>query len=159
MYAVAVILFILLSPGLLLTIPPLSKRGLFMSGKTSTLSVFVHAAVFGVALYLLKRTSALEGFQLSPPPGGGRPIMTEPPAFSLAMQGEKPTPEQQARLDATFASNRSGQSPRPEPTPPPPQTEATLSPLQKERASTRGAVIGTALAEFLVGNLKQPIAK
>ena len=63
MRTLAIILFILLSPGVLLTIPPLSKRGLFMSGKTSTIAVFVHAIVFGAALYLLQRASAVEGFQ------------------------------------------------------------------------------------------------
>ena len=39
------IIFFLLSPGVLLTIPPGSK-GLFMSGQTSILSAAVHAVVF-----------------------------------------------------------------------------------------------------------------
>jgi hypothetical protein len=39
------ILFILLSPGILLTIPA-GSRGLFMSGQTSFLAVVVHAVVF-----------------------------------------------------------------------------------------------------------------
>jgi len=64
MCAVATILFILLSPGLLLTIPPVSKGGLFMSGKTSVLAVFVHAAVFALALYLLQGAVS-EGFQMA----------------------------------------------------------------------------------------------
>jgi hypothetical protein len=68
MYVVAIILFILLSPGLLLTIPPLSKRGLFMSGKTSTIAIFVHAIVFGAALYLLQGAYAYEGFQIAAAP-------------------------------------------------------------------------------------------
>ena len=152
MCTVAIILFILLSPGLLLTIPPLSKRGLFMSGKTSTIAVFVHAAVFGVALYFLRRTSAFEGFQLTTgtqglPFLGGGPYLGEPPPRS-------PT----ASEIAARTARSEGQGPRPEP-PPPSQTQGTLSPLQKERASSRGAVMGTALAEFLVGNLNQPIAK
>jgi hypothetical protein len=41
----ATVLFIVLSPGLLLTIPPMSK-GLFMSGQTCVLAVLVHAVVF-----------------------------------------------------------------------------------------------------------------
>jgi CDP-diglyceride synthetase len=39
------IIFFLLSPGVLLTIPPGSK-GLFMSGQTSILAAAVHAVVF-----------------------------------------------------------------------------------------------------------------
>ena len=42
---VPVVLFILLSPGLLLTIPPLDK-GYIMSGQMSWQSVLVHAVVF-----------------------------------------------------------------------------------------------------------------
>jgi hypothetical protein len=41
----ATVLFIVLSPGLLLTLPPLGK-GVFMSGQTSVLAVLVHAVVF-----------------------------------------------------------------------------------------------------------------
>lgn len=50
---VTVALFILLSPGFLLTIPAGSK-GLFMSGQTSVAAVLVHAVVFAVALWGLK---------------------------------------------------------------------------------------------------------
>ena len=48
-----VILFILLSPGFLLSIPPVAGR-YFRTGKTSTTAVLVHAVVFGVVLYLLR---------------------------------------------------------------------------------------------------------
>ena len=53
-----VVLFVVLSPGLLLTIPG-SGSGLnalvnFSSGKTSVMAVIVHAVVFFVALSLLK---------------------------------------------------------------------------------------------------------
>jgi hypothetical protein len=41
----AVVLFILLSPGLLLTLPPVGKK-IFMSGQTSYVAIFVHALVF-----------------------------------------------------------------------------------------------------------------
>jgi hypothetical protein len=44
---VPVILFVLLSPGLLLTLPPLSK-GIFNSEQTSVVAILVHAVVFGV---------------------------------------------------------------------------------------------------------------
>jgi hypothetical protein len=59
-----VVLFILLSPGLLLTLPPVGKK-VFMSCQTSTLAVFVHALVFGVALYYVKSIpvlNQLDGF-------------------------------------------------------------------------------------------------
>lgn len=45
----AVVLFILLSPGLLLTLPPVGKK-VFMSGLTSKVAVLVHAIVFYVLL-------------------------------------------------------------------------------------------------------------
>jgi len=44
---VPIILFVLLSPGLLLTLPPMSN-GVFNSGQTSVTSILVHAVVFGV---------------------------------------------------------------------------------------------------------------
>jgi hypothetical protein len=48
-----VILFVLLSPGFLLSIPPVAGK-YFRTGKTSTTAVLVHAVVFGVVLYLLR---------------------------------------------------------------------------------------------------------
>lgn len=59
---VAIALFILLSPGLLVTLPPVGK--LFMSNKTSVVAVLVHAIIFAVALTLFK--SVKEGFQNTP---------------------------------------------------------------------------------------------
>ncbi len=47
---VATVLFVLLSPGLLLTLPPVGKK-IFASGQTSVIAVLVHAVVFAVALY------------------------------------------------------------------------------------------------------------
>jgi len=47
-------LFIILSPGILLSIPPGSK-GLFMSGQTSVQSAVVHAVVFAFAFALLRK--------------------------------------------------------------------------------------------------------
>jgi hypothetical protein len=60
-----VVLFILLSPGLLLTLPPVGKK-IFMSCQTSTAAVFVHALVFALALMYLPYIpilNELEGFQ------------------------------------------------------------------------------------------------
>ena len=58
------ILFVLLSPGVLLTLPPLS-RGVFMSGQTSFAAVLVHAVVFVIVYYYLKRylVTPLEAFE------------------------------------------------------------------------------------------------
>jgi hypothetical protein len=55
---VAVILFILLSPGLLLTLPPGKK--IFMSGQTSVTAILVHTVVFYFAYKQL--SSMYEGF-------------------------------------------------------------------------------------------------
>ena len=57
----AVFLFIVLSPGVLLTLPPVGKR-IFMSGKTSLLAVLVHAVVFYVLLCCCQ-SFGLEGFE------------------------------------------------------------------------------------------------
>lgn len=60
-----VVLFILLSPGLLLTLPPVGKK-IFMSCQTSVAAVFVHALVFALALMYLPYIpilNQLDGFQ------------------------------------------------------------------------------------------------
>jgi hypothetical protein len=56
---VAGLLFFVLSPGVLLTIPPGSK-GLFLSCQTSVTAALVHAVVFVAVTYLL--STAVEGF-------------------------------------------------------------------------------------------------
>ena len=48
------LLFVLLSPGLLLTIPKGSK-GLFMSGQTSMVSILTHSLVFALVFGLLRK--------------------------------------------------------------------------------------------------------
>jgi hypothetical protein len=65
---VAGLLFFILSPGVLLTIPPCSK-GLFASGQTSIAAAAVHAVVFVAVSYLLM--SIGEKFVNTPggPPG------------------------------------------------------------------------------------------
>lgn len=50
MLPVLVALFIFLSPGLLVTLPPVGKK-IFMSGQTSVTAVLVHAAIFAAAVY------------------------------------------------------------------------------------------------------------
>jgi len=56
------LLFVLLSPGVLLTLPPKGK-GIWMSGQTSLISVLVHAVVFAIAFHYLRSTGIFEGFQ------------------------------------------------------------------------------------------------
>jgi hypothetical protein len=58
------LLFIVLSPGLLLTIPAMG-RGLFMSRQTGVAAVLVHAVVFYLLAYLLRSYGFvyLEGFE------------------------------------------------------------------------------------------------
>jgi hypothetical protein len=65
MLLVATLLFVLLSPGVLLTLPPVGPK-IFMSGKTSLLAVLVHAVVFYVLLCYrrsLPFLGTLEGFE------------------------------------------------------------------------------------------------
>lgn len=59
------LLFVLLSPGLLLTIPPVGKK-ILASGKTSVAAIAVHAALFAVLLAFRKSIPglrSLEAFQ------------------------------------------------------------------------------------------------
>lgn len=61
------ILFILLSPGLIITLPLYTKNG-FLSYRTNTIAVFIHAIVFMILLILINRFSlfnGIEGFQLT----------------------------------------------------------------------------------------------
>lgn len=51
-FVVAVLLFIVLSPGLLLTIPP-GSRGILYSGQTSLAAIVVHALLFGLLYRIL----------------------------------------------------------------------------------------------------------
>jgi len=56
MVLLATILFILLSPGLLLTIPPVagfSFEGIFMSNTTSHLAILVHGVLYFTILKLI----------------------------------------------------------------------------------------------------------
>ena len=56
MVLLATILFILLSPGLLLTIPPVgsfSSAAIFMSSTTSHIAILVHAVLYFIILKLV----------------------------------------------------------------------------------------------------------
>ena len=61
----ATVLFLLLSPGLLLTLPPVGGK-IFMSCRTSVVAVIVHAFVFAFLLSNIQSIpvlNSLEGFQ------------------------------------------------------------------------------------------------
>jgi hypothetical protein len=51
---VPTILFILLSPGLFLTLPPTSK-GIWMSKETSIRAIFLHSLVFAFIYFVLRK--------------------------------------------------------------------------------------------------------
>ena len=52
---VPVVLFIVLSPGLLLSLPP-GSGGVFRSGQTSIAAIITHAVVFALIFAVLRRT-------------------------------------------------------------------------------------------------------
>ena len=56
------VLFFVLSPGVLLTLPPGSK-GVFMSRQTSLLAAAVHALVFVLVAGYIRRNYTWEGFE------------------------------------------------------------------------------------------------
>lgn len=51
---VPTVLFMVLSPGMLLTLPP-SSKGPFVSGQTSVAAILTHALVFAVIFALLRK--------------------------------------------------------------------------------------------------------
>ena len=64
MWWISAILFFVLSPGILLTLPP-GGRGIFMSRQTSVIAAAVHALVFAVASHFVwqyYKANAYEGF-------------------------------------------------------------------------------------------------
>ena len=70
-----VVLFVLLSPGLLVTLPPVGGK-LFTSCRTSVLAILVHAVIFAVLLANAENIpilNQLEGFRRRAPTyrGGG----------------------------------------------------------------------------------------
>lgn len=55
----AAMLFIILSPGFLITLPPVGGN-LFMSYKTSLFSILVHSLVFAASIYFLNKIEAFQ---------------------------------------------------------------------------------------------------
>ena len=60
-YVYLAVLFFVLSPGVLLTLPPVGKK-IWMSGETSCMAAFVHAIVFVGVLWLIREYGLLELF-------------------------------------------------------------------------------------------------
>lgn len=87
MILTAVLLFVLLSPGVLLTLPPIGK--VFMSGKTSLVAVLVHAVVFYVLLSYRRQIPLLnmvEPFQ-NAAAAAAMPAMAAPAAPNMKPAG------------------------------------------------------------------------
>ena len=74
-YVYLAILFFVLSPGVLLTLPPVGKK-IWMSGETSCMAAFVHAIVFVGVLYMIREYDIIEMFKRKRPgtDGGGMSI-------------------------------------------------------------------------------------
>ncbi len=51
-YALLTILFVLLSPGIIFTLPPVSNK-IIRTGETSITSVFIHSILFISIIYLI----------------------------------------------------------------------------------------------------------
>jgi hypothetical protein len=95
----AVVLFILLSPGLLLTLPPVGKK-IFMSCQTSVAAVFVHALVFAIALTYLPYIpvlNQLDGFQNVAGGSGGPRSAAARIAAARPLAGSGPRPASMPR--------------------------------------------------------------
>jgi hypothetical protein len=60
-YVYLAVLFFVLSPGVLLTLPPVGKK-IWMSGQTSCMAAFVHAIVFVGVLWLIREYHVVEMF-------------------------------------------------------------------------------------------------
>jgi hypothetical protein len=80
MLLLATVLFVLLSPGVLLTLPPIGGK-IFMSGKTSIIAVLVHAVVFYILLSMRRQIPVInvifEGFEGQGEMGQGMAVKKE----------------------------------------------------------------------------------
>jgi hypothetical protein len=80
MLLLATVLFVLLSPGVLLTLPPVGGQ-IWMSRKTSLLAVAVHALVFYVLLSMRRQIPVLnvifEGFEAAGETGTAMSVRDE----------------------------------------------------------------------------------
>jgi hypothetical protein len=65
-YILLALLFFVLSPGVLLTLPPIGKKW-WMTGQTSMVAAAVHAVVFAILAYLLSQYGMIENFDARDP--------------------------------------------------------------------------------------------
>ena len=81
------VLFVLLSPGVLLTLPPVGGQ-VFMSGKTSLIAVLVHAVIFVLILSQLdfELDDGTEGFRTF---RYQAPVRRAPPPRNMRFTGRR----------------------------------------------------------------------
>ena len=79
------LLFVLVSPGLLLTLPPVGKK-VFMSCKTSVAAVLVHAVVFAILLAFRK---SIPGLRTLEPFQTDEEIKTDPEVVTTRTEQAK----------------------------------------------------------------------
>ena len=107
------ILFFILSPGVLLTLPPVGKK-IYMSGKTSLYAVIVHTIIFALALYFIKYIpiiGSLEGFQgMRPSPAS---TMQQAPRVQQAPTMQAPTMQAPTMQAPTGQQAPTGNRPAP----------------------------------------------
>lgn len=111
----ATILFVLLSPGMLLTLPPVGNK-VFMSCKTSAMAVLLHAVVFAVLLANIQSIpllNQLEGFQApasvrkpTPPPAPKNAATPPRQIAGTPMRPILPPPSTQQRMSAPVSMTR-----------------------------------------------------
>ncbi len=118
-YVILAVLFFVLSPGILLTIPPVGKK-IFRSGQTSIIAALVHAIVFVGILYLLESQGWIEDFK------NKRRHKGKGKGKGKGKRGDDDDDEEEP-------STTGGSTPPP---PPPAPTSASPSPIQTRTGPT-----------------------
>jgi hypothetical protein len=106
----AFLLFIVLSPGVLLTLPP-GSLGVFGSGQTSIVAAIVHAAVFVLLLQLANMAVMRIAFLIKKKHQPSVPFVPPPPGFMPSPRNPYPSPSLPPPVNPY---------PNPYPSPPPP---------------------------------------
>ena len=142
----ATLLFVLLSPGFLLTIPA-GSRGIFMSRQSTVFAVIVHALIFAILFNLyLNSCSAWEGFADDVPPAAA-PKEQKAATSAQNCGMHPPCPEGFMCVNGTCVDNRPTVSymPIPSPAPPAPPTMLPSKPTFTGLAPT-GPVVSSSNA-------------
>jgi Protein of unknown function (DUF3339) len=95
------VLFILLSPGMVLTLPPVGKK-IFFSGLTSKTAVIVHAVVFVVLAHLAWRV--MHSFHTKPVVEGNISDIVEK-AIEKSMQDAKEAQKEKDTIKKRSSKN------------------------------------------------------